>query len=106
MSKVYDITDKLNFDEKPKIKVKGKEFEINDSAMAILEIQSLVKNGMSAENIKKSYELLFSEEVRAEIDKLELNIKNFTAFVADAIAIASGAVDNEPEGEAQTPATT
>ena len=106
MSKVIDITDKLNFDEKPKIKVKGEEFVINDSARTILEIQSLTKNGMSAENINKAYELLFSQESRAEIDKFELNIKDFTILVAIAIKISSGAVDNEPEGEAQTPATT
>lgn len=106
MSKVIDITDKLNFDEKPKIKVKGEEFEVNNSARTILKIQSLTKNGVSAENIDKAYELLFSEESKAEIDKLELDIKDFTIFVANAIKIASGAVDNEPEGEAQTPATT
>ena len=106
MSKVIDITDKLNFDEKPKIKVKGEEFEVNNSARTILKIQSLTKNGVSAENIDKAYELLFSEESKAEIDKLELDIKDFTIFVANAIKIASGVVDEEPEGEAQTPATT
>ena len=38
MSRIIDITEKLNFDEKPKIKIKDKTFEVNDSAVTMLKI--------------------------------------------------------------------
>lgn len=38
MAKVVDITDKLSFDENPKIKIKGVEYEVNADARTMLEI--------------------------------------------------------------------
>ena len=32
MSKVVDITDKLNFEESPKLIIKGEEYTVDDSA--------------------------------------------------------------------------
>ena len=41
MAKVVDITDKLSFDENPKIKIKGVEYEVNADARTMLEIMGL-----------------------------------------------------------------
>ena len=41
MAKVVDITEKLSFDENPKIKIKGHEFEVNSDAKTMLEIMGL-----------------------------------------------------------------
>ena len=38
MSKIIDITDKLNFEQKPQIKIKDTVLTVNDEAVALLEI--------------------------------------------------------------------
>lgn len=37
MSKVVDITDKLNFEESPKLVIRGELYTVNDSAEAMLK---------------------------------------------------------------------
>ena len=38
MAKIIDITDKLNFEQKPQIKIKDTVLTVNDEAVALLEI--------------------------------------------------------------------
>ena len=42
MSRVVDITDKLNFEENPKLKIKNTEIEINSDAPTMLKIMQTV----------------------------------------------------------------
>ena len=42
MAKIIDITDKLNFEQKPQIKIKDTVLTVNDEAVALLEILSLI----------------------------------------------------------------
>lgn len=104
MSKVIDITDKLNFEEKPKLKVKDKEFEVNDSAVTMLKILPKLKGDVTPEIINELFEFLFAEKDRAEIEKLSLNFKGFSTLVMEAVTLVVGG--EETEGETATPATT
>lgn len=104
MSKVIDITDKLNFEEKPKLKVKDKEFEVNDSAVTMLKILPKLKGDVTPEIINELFEFLFTEKERTKIEKLNLNFKDFSTFVMEAVALVAGV--EETEGETATPATT
>lgn len=106
MAKIVDITDKLNFDEKPKIKIKGEELEINDSATAMLKILPKLRNNPTLDDVNEMFEMLFSEKDRKKIEKLNLNFENFKIFIAESVRIVSGADEEDPEGESQTPATT
>ena len=38
MAKIIDITDKLKFEENPKLVIKGEEFEVNTDAATVIEI--------------------------------------------------------------------
>lgn len=45
MAKTIDITDKLAFDENPKLVIKGKELEVNADATTVLKIMGILGDG-------------------------------------------------------------
>ena len=45
MGKVVDITEKLGFEENPKLKVKDVELEVNADAKTVLQIMGIIGNG-------------------------------------------------------------
>lgn len=108
MSKIIDITDKLNFEEKPIIKVKDVEIKANNDAVTMLKVIALFDNdgkGVSVKNVLDIYNLLFDEENQQKIDSLKLSFEDFSTLVVNAAQAVIN--DNEePEGETVTPATT
>lgn len=108
MSKIIDITDKLNFEEKPIIKVKDVEIKANNDAVTILKVIAFFDNdgkGMSVKNVLDIYNLLFDEENQQKIDSLKLSFEDFSTLVVNAAQAVIN--DNEEiEGETTTPATT
>ena len=104
MARVFDITDKLNFEEKPRIKIKGEEIEINDAAVDMLKIMpQLSKRKLKVDDINLMYQTLFPEESQKKIESLRLNFEDFSTVVLEAAAALQG---GDGEGETQTPATT
>ena len=108
MSKIIDITDKLNFEEKPIIKVKDVEIKANNDAVTMLKVIALFDNdgkGMSVKNVLDIYNLLFDEKNQQKIESLKLSFEDFSTLVVNAAQAVIN--DNEePEGEMTTPATT
>lgn len=108
MSKIIDITDKLNFEEKPIIKVKDVEIKANNDAVTMLKVIALFDNdgkGMSVKNVLDIYNLLFDKENQQKIESLKLSFEDFSTLVVNAAQTVIN--DNEePEGEMTTPATT
>ena len=108
MSKIIDITDKLNFEEKPIIKVKDVEIKANNDAVTMLKVIALFDNdgkGMSVKNVLDIYNLLFDEENQQKIESLKLSFEDFSTLVVNAAQAVIN--DNEePEGETTTPAAT
>lgn len=104
MARVIDITEKLNFDSKPKIKVNDIEVEVNNSAISMLKIMPKLESPTNSDLIL-IYETLFAEKEREKIEALDLDMKNFTAFISEAIVVVTGSGE-ESEGETATPATT
>lgn len=107
MSKLIDISDKLNYEEKPKIKVKDIEVSANNDAITVLKVVSIIEDGdkMNLSDILKIYDMLFDEENQKKIDSLKLDMKDFTTFIMETVKILSNN-NQENEGEAETPATT
>ncbi len=106
MSKIIDITNKLNFKEKPKFKIKDIEVEANSDAVTMLKVAAIYTDG----NIKVSdvlvvYNLLFDEENQKKIESLKLDMNDFSTAITE---IASGLLGGgeDDEGETPTPATT
>lgn len=103
MAKIVDITDKLNFEEKPQITVKGEIFTVNNEAETILKIIPLADEG-SAKSLAKIAPMLLNDEDYAKLSALKLDLNDFGTFIKEAVQLATGA---EAEvGEAPTRATT
>jgi len=92
MAKTVDITEKLSFEENPKIKVKNTICEVNSDAPTMLKLMQVVGNGdsLSPNDIVTMYELVFSESERKKIDKLKLQFNDFQVVVMSAIGLVTG----------------
>lgn len=97
MAKVVDITEKLDFDSNPKIKIKDEEYEVNADAETVLKVMGMFgANGeISPAAIIRIYELIFNEKDRKKIDKLKLKFKDFR----EVINAATDLIIGESEGE-------
>lgn len=99
MSKVVDITEKLNYEENPKVKIRDKELEVNADAATVLKIMGVLGNdrtGLGAGEVLAMYELMFEEKERKKIDSLKLNFTDFRTLVFTAISLITG---DDPQGE-------
>lgn len=104
MSKVVDITEKLNFEKRPQIVIKGVTLEVNDRAADVLKIMQIHADGKNdPTSLLKMYEVLFSKKDRDKIDTFQLGLNDFTQVIMAAANIATGGGD---EGEGQTRITT
>ena len=92
MAKTIDITDKLAFDENPKLVVKGKELEVNADATTVLKIMGILGDGENVQpsDVVRMYELIFSEADRKKIDKMKLQFADFQTLVFSAINLITG----------------
>lgn len=96
MAKIVDITEKLDFDGNPKIKIKNTEIEVNADAATMLKVMGILgdKEEPGVKEVIGMYELMFSDEERSKIDKLKLDFKDFTTLVYTAINLING--EDEP----------
>ena len=95
MAKVVDITEKLSFEENPKIMLKGELYEVNADARTMLEIMGLFSNKSEGEAVMLAYEKLFSEKDRKKIEELRLSFRDFTKLIEAAMELVRG----EDQGE-------
>ena len=98
MGKIVDITDKLEFEENPKLVIKGMELEVNADAATVLKIMGILGEDSNVKpgDIVRMYELIFSDAERRKIDKLKLQFTDFQTLVFSAINLITG---EEESGE-------
>lgn len=97
-----DITDKLNFKEKPELIIKGEAYKVNNEATVFLKLTPLMENPTPSA-LATAYELIFDEDERTKLDKLKLSFADFQTVIMEAINLV---VDDTTPGEAVTPAMT
>lgn len=93
MAKIIDITEQLNFESKPKIKIKNVTIEVDDSAptaLKLMEMMSDVDGDPTVAQMKSLYEIIFNEQDRVKIEKLSLNLKSWMALIREAINLIVG----------------
>ena len=95
MAKVVDITEKLSFDENPKIKIMDTELEVNADAESMLMLMGALTTMSEGEATLEAYNLLFNEADRKKIGEMKLQFKDFKVLIEDAINLVTG----EDEGE-------
>lgn len=92
MAKIVDITEKLNYEENPIIKVKDKKIEVNTDAATMLKVMGVLSDNENPgpKEILTMYELMFTEKERKKIEQLKLNFKDFSTLVFTAIDLITG----------------
>ena len=107
MAKIYNITDKLSFEEHPVIIIRDARIEVNDDAVTMLKIMEMVGDGNSDPNpadVVRMAELIFTKEGKKKLDALRLNMQDYSMVIEAAITLITG---EEPEqGEAESDTTT
>jgi hypothetical protein len=97
MAKVVNITDKLSFDENPKLEIKGKQYEVNADARTVLEIMGLFSNEGEMDAALDAYEKLFKEEDRKELNKL--SFKDLMVVIGAAMNLVQGTAGDDSARE-------
>ncbi len=99
MAKVVDITDRLDFDGNPYIRVKDVEVEVNADAATMLKVMGVLSrdDNMGTKEVLDLYGLMFSRGERKKIDAMGLSFKDFTKLVYTAIGLVNGEEDSQGE---------
>lgn len=97
MAKVVDITNKLEFDGNPKLRIKDKEIEVNADAPTMLKVMNLVGDDPTPKEVIALYNLVFPEESRKVLDDMKLNFADLITVVEAAVSAISGDTDTSGE---------
>ena len=98
MAKVVDITDKLSFEGNPSLAIKGKHLEVNADAPTMLKVMGLMGGAEPGVNeILETYDLMFPEKAKKEIEKLKLGFNDLIVVVQEAVGLIIG--EDEQPGE-------
>lgn len=97
MAKMIDITDKLNFEEKPVLVIKGEGISVNHDVTTVLQVMQLTsKKDISDYDVANAYELLFDDADRKKIGDMNISYKNLVILIDEAIKIIVNG-DEEPD---------
>lgn len=102
MAKVVDITEKLSFDENPKLIIKGREVEVNTDASTVIRLLGTLKDKNELEAAVELFDLLFDEEGREVLEETGLSFKDLQVVIGTAMELALGESDDEGEPETRT----
>lgn len=103
MSKILDITDKLNFEQKPVIKIKDTEIEVNNDAISFIKVAAIFDGkDIKPADMLTAIDLLFDDDNKAKVTNLHLSFDS----LAKVIQTATSLVAKDDVGEDVTPATT
>lgn len=97
MARVIDITEKLNFEEDPKLKVKDVELEVNQDAPTMLKVMGLMGGDPGVNETMEAYNLMFSEKSREKISEMKLSFKNLLTLIEEAVTLITGEASPEKE---------
>lgn len=93
---LYSLTDKLNFNEKPQVEIKGKILTINNSATTVLKLMDTVQNSGELAGTQAVVDLLFDAKDKKTIESLHLSISDFIKLCEVCMDLALG---NDPDAE-------
>ena len=100
MAKIINITDRFN-NEKPKIKIGEKEFEVNDSMETVLIFEELANDG-SIESLNEAIKITLGEDAIKYLNMNELSISNFKVLTIAVLAAIQGLEYEEAEARFRT----
>lgn len=108
MSKMIDITEKLEFDENPVLKIGTVEAEVNADAETVLRLMGVFANGSDMHAVSQALNLIFKPEDVEKICNLKKGRKKLSAKALMTIiqAAMNLIMGEDDQGEDQTRITT
>lgn len=95
-----DITDKLKYGEKPVLAFNGKEYELDDSAVTVLEVMELVGNEPAMTDLMDAAKRVFG----AKYEEVVTDCKTFSNLMV-AIEAAIDLITDDEVGKPMTEVT-
>ncbi len=107
MAKVVDITEKLSFEENPKLVIKGKELEVNADTATMIKIMGMLGDGgeVTPKQVVDMYNTIFPDTAKTEIEGMHLDFRDFQIVMESALSLITGD-EEDAAGEALTHTTT
>lgn len=96
---VYSLTDKLSFDDNPKIEIKGKEVTVKAEAETALKLFDLLETEGEMKATLKAADLLFSEKDKKYIESLKLSMNDYGILLRTAMDLCIG---NDPDADSDS----
>ena len=106
MARIIDITDKLNFNENPVLKIGSVEAEVNADAETVLRLMGVFSGETNLCTVKQALNLIFKPEDVEAICAMKENGKKLSArslmtIVQEAVELVMGE-DNPGEDQTRT----
>lgn len=99
MAKRIDITDKLSFEENPRLCIRGQELEVHADAATVLKILDIIGDGEpTVQDSIKCVKLLLGDESRAKLEELNLPFSDYMLVIQQAMSLAVGSGEEEETG--------
>lgn len=106
MAKTLDITKRLKWDERPRLKVKDVEVEVNNSAETVIRVMELTaKGGLNNQGVLEMMNLLISVEDQQRLLALGMSFRDYAEIMMAAMDLVTDG-DEEDQGEGETRTTT
>lgn len=97
---IYNLTEKLKFDEDPKLVIKGTELTIKSDAETVLQLMDVMTQKGEIAAAKEAWDLLLSPADRKKLSALKLKTGDFLMAMKTAVQLAMGGdPDEEDPGE-------
>lgn len=92
MAKVVDITEKLEFNEPLKIKIKNEKIEVNSDATTVIKLMGCMDEteGIKPSKVMEMFELLFNKKERKKLEELNLSFNDLQVLIEAAMTLVTG----------------
>ena len=91
----YDLTEKLKFDEDPKLMIKNVELTVRSDAEVVLALMDIIGRKGEAAGAGEAAALLLSERDRKKLAGLHLKMDDYLEVLKAAVQLAMGADPGE-----------
>lgn len=96
---IYNLTDKLNFDEDPVLIVGDSKFTIKSDAETVLKLMDVVQNRGEIAGASEALDIMLSKADKKKLDALHLKMNDYILFMETALNLAMGEDPDEQPGE-------
>lgn len=97
---VYNLTEKLKFDEDPKLVIKNVELTIKSDAETVLKLMDIVQTKGEIAGAREAFAEMLSPADLKKLNGLKLKMNDYTAALSAALSLALGEdPDEETPGE-------